>query len=98
MRAHLEETVETLDPPAPAVPLEAVAAVMAFLAAHPERRDEAVLTDALRVWFPDGELPSDLEAWLDGRRRSALPKRRAHGPAPRSHVRTRPAVPEAETG
>ncbi|HEX6020698.1 MAG TPA: hypothetical protein VFZ00_01800, partial [Solirubrobacter sp.] len=38
LRAHLEEIVQTLDPPAPAVPLHAVAAVMTFLAAHPERR------------------------------------------------------------
>ena len=53
---------EALVPPAPAVPLRAVAAVMAFLAAHPGRTgaDEAVISDALRDAFPGGALPADV--------------------------------------
>ena len=63
--------VQALAPPAPAVPLRAVAAVMAFLAAHPERHDDgdALLNDALREAYPlHGELPADVAAWLAHRR------------------------------
>jgi hypothetical protein len=93
--ARLEESVQALVPPAPAIPLRAVAAVMAFLAAHPERRDDAVLSDALREAFPSGDLPAGVASWLDERRRTPLAGRRGHGAAhPRRRFRTRPPTAE----
>lgn len=97
LSTRLEEIVQALVPPAPAVPLRAVAAVMAFLAAHPGHRggDEAVISEALSEAFPAGELPADLAAWLDNRRRSPSARRRAHGARhPRRHFQTRPSSPE----
>jgi len=92
--ARLEEIVQSLVPPAPAIPVRAVAAVMAFLAAHPERRDEAVLSDALREAFPSGDLLAGVAGWLDERRRTPLAQRRGHGAAqPRRHFHTRPSSP-----
>jgi hypothetical protein len=97
--ARLEELVETLVPPSPAAPLRAVAAVMAFLAAQPERRpgDEDVISAALREAFPGGVLPADVAAWVDERRRVPSMRRRAHGaPHPRRHVHSRPSVREEQ--
>jgi hypothetical protein len=95
--ARLEEVVQTLVPPAPAVPLRAVAAVMAFLAAHPDRRgdDEAVLVDAFREAFPSGVMAPEVAAWLNERRRTPIARERAHGAAhPRRHFHARPSSPE----
>jgi hypothetical protein len=93
--ARLEEIVQSLVPPAPAVPVRGVAAVMAFLAAHPERRDEAALSDALREAFPSGDLPAEVSAWLDERGRTPLARRRGHGAAhPRRRFHARPVSPE----
>jgi hypothetical protein len=46
LRTRVEQIATAVSPPAPAVRLRAVAAVMAFLAAHPERRDRG---DALHA-------------------------------------------------
>jgi hypothetical protein len=95
LRAHLEEIVTAVSPPAPAVPLRAVAAVMTFVAAHPERRDlgDALLVDALHEAFgPD--MPEDVAGWLEDRRSLAEPHRRRHGtPGPRRSG-ARPSPPE----
>jgi hypothetical protein len=93
--ARLEEIVQSLVPPAPAVPVRAVAAVMAFLAAHPERRDETMLFDALQEALPSGDLPADVAPWLDEHCRTPLARRRGHGAAhPRRQFHTRPSNPE----
>jgi hypothetical protein len=94
--ARLEEIVQALVPPAPAVPLRAVAAVMTFLAVHPERRggDQAVLVDAMREAFPSGVLAPEVAAWLDERRQAPPARERAHGaPDPRRHFHSRPFRP-----
>lgn len=97
LRLRLRSLAEALAPRAPAVPLRVVAAVMAFLAADPQRRNgAAVVTDALREEFSDGELPGDVAEWLDARRRSPSPHRRRHGARrPQRHFHGRPAVPSA---
>ena len=93
LRARLDEVVQTLAPPAPAVPLRAVAAVMTFLAAHPDRHgsDDALLSEALREAFPLGdELPGDVAAWLSERRLGSQPGWRRHGARqPRRYARGR---------
>jgi hypothetical protein len=98
LRAHLDEIVTAVSPPAPAVPLRAVAAVMAFLAAHPQRRDvdEALLIDALHETF-GADIPADVAAWLDNRRTSSEPRRRRHGaPQPR-RTDAPPTSPDTDT-
>jgi hypothetical protein len=82
LRTQLDELVSALSPPAPAVPVRAVAAVMAFLAAHPDRHDlgEALLMDALHDAF-GADLPGDVMAWLSARRAQPGPRRRGHGAA-----------------
>lgn len=85
LRAHLDELVMAVSPPAPAVPLRPVAAVMAFLAAHRERHDlgEALLIDALHEAF-GADTPRDVAGWLADRRTSPEPHQRRHGaPHPR---------------
>jgi hypothetical protein len=93
LRAHVEQLASAVSPPPPAIPLRTVAAVMVFLAAHPERRDggDALLVDALRHAF-DGNFPADVIAWLTGRRRSPGTRRRRHGA---SHPRRSDARPSA---
>ena len=100
LRAHLDAVAEALDAPSPAVPLRAVAALMAFLAAHPERRDvdEALFAEALREAFPGGELPGDVAAWLAARASQPASHRRRHGarsPRRRFHARPAPHDPPA---
>jgi hypothetical protein len=94
LRAHLDEIVTAVSPPAPAVPLRAVAAVIAFLAAHPERRDsdEALLIDGLHETF-GADLPPDVATWLSNRRRSPEPHGHRHGAphARRTDARPSPA-------
>ena len=97
LRAHLDAIAELLAAPSPAVPLRAVAALMAFLAAHPERRavDEGLLGEALHEAFPGGELPGDIAAWLAARAHQPAPHRRRHGARPpRRRFHARPARPE----
>ena len=67
------------------MPVRAVAVVMLFLAAHPDRHDlgEALLMDALHDAF-GADLSGDVTAWLSARRAQPGPRRRGHGaPQPR---------------
>lgn len=93
LRAHLDGLVERLTPTPPWIPLRAVAALMAFLAEHPERTDlgEALLCDALREELGP-EPPADVARWREARRRSPAARLRSHGaPHPRrSDARPRP--------
>ena len=67
--ARLEEVVQALAPSAPRIPPRVVAAVMAFLGAHPDRRpDDEVVVEALREAFPSDVLPEDVATWLAERR------------------------------
>ena len=100
LRAHLDAIANALVAPSPAMPLRAVAALMAFLAAHPERRDvdEALFAEALREAFPVGELPDDIAAWLAARANAPAAHRRHHGARPpRRRFHGRPARPESPT-
>ena len=91
LSARLGEVVRALVPPSPAVPLRVVATVMAFAATHPDRRDEAVLPDALGEAFPGGVLPDEVAAWLADRRGRPPARRRSHGAShPRRHFHTKP--------
>ena len=97
LRAHLDAIAELLAARSPAVPLRAVAALMTFLAAHPERRDvdEALFAEALREAFPVGELPDDVAAWLAARAIAPAAHRRHHGARqPRRGFHGRPTRPE----
>jgi hypothetical protein len=101
LRAHLDAIAGALVAPSPAVPLGAVAALMAFLAAHPERRgvDEGLFGEALREAFPGGELPGDITAWLAARAKQPASHRRRHGAhPPRRRFHARPARPESPAG
>jgi hypothetical protein len=95
LRTCLDQLVEVLTPEAPAVPLSAVAAVVAFLAAHPDRHDlgEALLQDALHDAFGT-RLPAAVAKWLSARRAQPGPHRHAHGaPQPRRTL-ARPSPPD----
>lgn len=99
LRARLSEIADALKPLPPAIPLQAVAALMTFLAEHPERHTpaEADLIDALHERYPDG-LPDELVAWLAVRRQPPAAHRRPHGaPQPLRHPQTRP-FPEPPGG
>ncbi|MBI5103846.1 MAG: hypothetical protein HZB46_02445 [Solirubrobacterales bacterium] len=96
LRAHLDEVASSVQPRPPALPLRAVAAVMAFLAGHPERRDagDALLLEAVREAYGDA-VPDDVAAWLAVRRRAPEAHRRRHGaPGPRRSG-ARPSAPDA---
>lgn len=100
LRARLDEIVEAMLPPPPAVPLRAVSALVIFLAEHPERRrpEEAALIDALREAYPD-ELPDDVARWLAVRAREPASRRREHGASqPRRRGGTRPLPPDEPPG
>ena len=97
LRAHVDAIAEALVAPPPALPLRLVAALMAFLAAHPERHDvdEGLFDEALREAFPGGELPGDITAWLAARANQPASHRRRHGARrPRRRFHARPARPE----
>lgn len=91
LRGHLDGQVAALAPQAAAAPLSAVAAVMVFLAAHPDRHDRggALLGDALRNVF-GSTLPAQLASWLAAWHAKPGAHRRTHG-AP--HPRRTPARP-----
>ena len=95
VRAHLDEMVSALVPRPPAVPVRVVAAVMAFLAEHPERRDagDALLIDAIHEAYGD-DVPGDVAAWLAVHRRSPEPRRRRHGAAHPRRTDARPSGTE----
>ena len=98
LRAHLDAIAELLVAPSPAVPLRAVAALMAFLAAHPEHRDvdEALFAEALREAFPDGRLPGDVGAWLGrSRERAGGPPASSRGPPTAARVSRAPDAARA---
>jgi hypothetical protein len=100
LRAHLDAVAGELVAPSPAVPLRAVAALMAFLAAHPDRSevDQALFAEALRDAFPGGELPGDVAAWRAARANQPASHRRRHGARrPRRGFRGRPTRPEPPT-
>jgi hypothetical protein len=95
LHAHLDQLVAALRPTAPAVPPSAVAAVVAFLAAHPDRHDlgEGLLQDALHDAFGTSPPPA-VAKWLSARRAQPSPHRHAHGaPQPR-RTPARPSPPD----
>jgi len=95
LRAHLDQLVAGLTPTAPSVPLSAVAAVMAFLAAHPDRHDmgESLLQDALHDAFGTRP-PAAVANWLSARRAHPGAHRHSHGaPQPR-RTPARPSPPD----
>jgi hypothetical protein len=97
LRTRLREVTDALSPVAGRALLEVVAAAVAYLAAHPERRrvERAVIGEALREEFPE-DLPPELAEWL-ARRAPAAPHQRGHGAAtPRRHIHSRPPEPPDE--
>jgi hypothetical protein len=74
LRAHLATTVESVAGDLVPAHLQAVAAVITFLARHPERRspDERVLGEALHDAFPRG-IPPSVADWLRTRPELAEP-------------------------
>ncbi|HEU4975698.1 MAG TPA: hypothetical protein VFT50_11455 [Baekduia sp.] len=93
LRVHLGQVVSSVPLPPPAIPLETVAAVMVFLAEHPERRDlgDALLGDAVRDAF-DGDVPAGVARWVALQRRAPGQRRRSHGAAQPRRTGTRPAA------
>src|ERR1019366_3882509 len=64
LRTHLDQLAAELGTTAPAVPPSVVAAVMIFLAAHPQGHDlgEALLTEALDDAFGSAP-PAEVASW-----------------------------------
>lgn len=94
LRSFLDSAVQALLPPAPSVPLTAVAALMVFLAAHPDRRQDgdSVLAAALHEAFGDELPPPAVSAWLTERRSQSTPRARHHGAvAERRRFHSRPS-------
>lgn len=89
LRTHLATTVESVAGDRIPAHLQAVTAVITFLARHPERHslDEGVLSEALHDAFTDG-IPASIAAWLRTRPELAEPPEpepRAPGPRHTEH-------------
>jgi hypothetical protein len=97
LRARLDHLVRTETPRPMAIPPRVVAAVMLFVAEHPERRDagEALLRDALRAAY-GLQPPPDVTGWLRVRGRFPAARRRRHGAAIGRRGGARPLVPDAD--
>lgn len=97
LRTHLDQLVASLSPATPAVSLSAVAAVTAFLAAHPDRHElgEGLLQEALRDAYGTRP-PAEVAEWLSARRVQPSPHRHTHGaPQPR-RTSSRPSPADTE--
>jgi hypothetical protein len=91
LRARLSQVSDRLRGAADAASLEVVAAVIVYLAAHPERRrvEQAVIGEALREEYGEG-VPEEIAEWL-ARQPSVTAHPRHHGvPAPRRRPHSRP--------
>lgn len=91
LRAWVTQIADALRPAGADGLLELVAAVIVYLAAHPERRgvEQAVIGEALREAYAQ-DVPAEITAWL-ARHPSPAPRARPHGAlARRRHLHSRP--------
>ena len=66
LRQHLEAAAKATEVGTADVPIELIALLIAFFAAHPDRHEVSreLLRDAMREAFMGAELPADIRDWL----------------------------------
>ncbi len=94
LRARLGQITDALSDTGDAGLLGVVAALIVYLALHPEKRrvEQALVGEALREEY-GAHLPDAITTWL-ARQPPVTAHARQHGaPAPRRHLRSRPPAP-----